>query len=64
MGWERREACMGNKKIVKRFSGGLEGTRQFRRAKRRCKGQDNIKIGLKIECNDVDWIHLGHDRVR
>jgi hypothetical protein len=30
----------------------------------RNKWEDNIKIILKIMCDNVDWIHLAHDTVQ
>jgi hypothetical protein len=40
-----------------------EGKRPLERARHRW--EDNIKMNLKeIGCENMDWIHLGEDRVR
>jgi hypothetical protein len=39
------------------------GLRPLGRRRRRC--EDNIKMDFReVACDDVDWIHLAHDRVQ
>jgi hypothetical protein len=40
--------------------GNPEGKRLFERPRRRW--EDNIKINLKMGCEDVGWIHLVQDK--
>jgi hypothetical protein len=51
----------GKDECLQQFSRQIRRKGPLGRSRRRRK--NNIKMGLKIVCEDVDWIHLPHNIV-